>query len=73
MPPSGGTIVVRLTITDDAGASISHTAAIAVAEPAATSSSSGGGSGGGASSPAWLLLLAAAAAALGRAGTRPRA
>jgi serine protease len=61
-PAATGTIVVQLTLTDDAGASISQIASIVVAEPAPVD----GGDGGGALSWPWLLLLGLAVVALAR-------
>jgi serine protease len=64
-----GTVVVRLTVTDNVGAEISTQQSVVVsAAPAGSSSSSGGG--GGAMSWAWLLGLAGVAAALSATGRR---
>jgi serine protease len=70
-PSAAGSLVVRLTVTDDLGAraSVNQTIAVAavappvVAPPAAT----GGGGGGGAVTLPWMLLLALATALLWRA------
>jgi serine protease len=59
-PSAAGTIVVRLTVTDNTGASTSNTASIAVSEPPAADT----GKGGGAISLLWLVLLALAVVAL---------
>ena len=60
-PAATGTIVVRLTLTDNTGASTSTTASVAVGEPPPAAE---GGKGGGALSVLWLALLALAVAAL---------
>jgi serine protease len=59
LPSAAGTVVVRLTITDDLGAQASTQAAITVA--AAPAAASGGG---GAMSGGWLAALTLAALAL---------
>jgi len=64
-PTAVGTFVVRLTVTDSAGASNMATVSVTVSEPPAQS---GGDKGGGAVSLVWLLLLALAVGAL----LRPR-
>ncbi|MEO8123325.1 MAG: S8 family serine peptidase [Burkholderiales bacterium] len=63
---ASGTFSVRVTVTDDLGASALVTDSIAVAWPA----SSGGGGGGGALGPAWLAGLLASVIAVGRARRR---
>lgn len=70
-PTAVGTFVVRLTATDNAGASNTATVSVTVGEPAP--SSGGGDSGGGALSWPWLLLLAVAVGALARKNPRLRA
>jgi serine protease len=60
-PSAAGTIVVRLTITDNTGASTSSTASVTVSEPPPPADT---GKGGGAISLLWLALLALAVLAL---------
>lgn len=76
LPSAAGTVRVRLTVTDDLGASNSLEQSIAVAAapttpglPVGGGGTGGGGGGGGAMSLGWLLLLALAAALL---AWRPR-
>jgi serine protease len=76
LPAAAGTVRVRLTVTDDLGASNSLEQSIAVAALPITPSLPGGGggggggsSGGGAMGGGWLLLLALATGLLAR---RPR-
>jgi serine protease len=78
-PVAAGTVVVRLTVTDDLGASagtetrLSVAAAPVAPQPVPPGTGSGGGGtgggsgGGGAAGGAWLLLLALAGLALRRA------
>jgi serine protease len=70
LPSAAGTVVVRLTVTDDLGATSTAERSITVAAAPVINPPAGGGgsSGGGSSSPAWLLLLALAGCALRRAG-----
>jgi serine protease len=65
-PAAGGTLVIRLTIVDNAGNSASTERSIAVADAPTNNPPSGGGGsgGGGAFDPAWAVLLAAAVLAL---------
>jgi len=82
-PSAAGTVVVRLTVTDDLGARSSVDGTIVVAAApvvvtpvvvtptAVTAGGGAGGSGGGAMSALWLALLALAAAML--AAPWPRA
>jgi len=72
-PSATGTFRVRLTVTDDLGATATTTETIAVlaaaplAPPAATDGDGdGGGGGGGALDPRWLVGLGIAVAALAR-------
>ncbi len=60
---AAGTIVVRLTLTDDTGAPATSIATFTVVDPTPASD---GGKGGGALSLPWLVLLALAAVALVR-------
>ncbi|MBL8289620.1 MAG: S8 family serine peptidase [Rubrivivax sp.] len=60
-PTAVGTFVVRLTVTDSAGASQSAQVSVTATEPPAPDP---GKNGGGSLSAAWLALLALAAAAL---------
>ncbi len=66
-PTAAGTVVVRLNVTDDLGATSSADRSIAVAAapvvPPVTPPATGGG-GGGAASWAWLLALLAAVQSL---------
>jgi serine protease len=72
LPAAAGTVRVRLTVTDDLGASNSLEQSIAVAAAPTTpglpggGGGAGGGGGGGAMSGIWLLLLALATAQLAR-------
>jgi serine protease len=64
---AAGTVVVRLTVTDDQGATGSIDTSIPIAAaPVVTPPATGGSSGGGAMSAAWLALLALAGAGLRR-------
>ncbi|HEY6132397.1 MAG TPA: S8 family serine peptidase [Rubrivivax sp.] len=70
-PAAPGTVVVRLTVTDDLGAESSFGRSIVVAaapvvEPPAPEPVDRGGGGGGAFSMGWILLLALASALLCR-------
>jgi serine protease len=70
LPTAAGTVRVRLTVTDDLGATNSLEQSVAVAAAPTTpglpggGTGSGGGGGGGAMSLGWLLLLAAASGGL---------
>ena len=64
-PPGGGTVVVRLVVTDDRGVAVAAQQSITVtgpAQPAPGATASGGG--GGAMSWPWLLALLLATLAL---------
>ena len=73
-PSAAGSLVVRLTVTDDLGASSSTNQSIAVTAPAppppppvaTPPAAPGGGGGGGAVTLPWMLLLALATALLWR-------
>lgn len=67
-PTGAGTFTVRLTVTDNTGASSTTTQSVTVGTPAPPPSNDGGG--GGALNPAWLLALGGAVLALRRAGRR---
>jgi serine protease len=74
-PSAAGSLVVRLTVTDDLGARASINQTIAVTAPAppvvAPPAATGGGGGGGAVTLPWMLLLALATALLWRAPPGP--
>ena len=74
-PSAAGSLVVRLTVTDDLGARASINQTIAVTAPAppvvAPPAATGGGGGGGAVTLPWMLLLALAIALLWRAPPGP--
>ena len=72
-PSAAGTLLVRLTVTDDLGATASVSQSISVAAVApppvpVPPPTTGGGGGGGAVTTPWLLLLALATVLLWRAG-----
>lgn len=66
-PTGAGIFTVRLTVTDNTGASSTTTQTVTVGTPAPPPS----GGGGGALNPAWLLALCGAVLALRRAARRP--
>jgi serine protease len=68
-PTAAGSLVVRLTLTDNQGAAVSTQQTIVVAAApggGVISGGGGGGGGGGTTSLAWLLALVLAAAGLAR-------
>jgi len=74
-PSAAGTLVVRLTVTDELGASASISQSIvvaAVAPPPVPVPPAATGGGGGAVTTPWMLLLALATALLWRAGPGER-
>ena len=73
-PSAAGSLVVRLTVTDDLGASASVNQAIvvtAVAVPPVPPPAVSGGGGGGAVTTPWMLLLALATLLLWRGPATP--
>ncbi len=70
-----GSVVVSLTVTDNAGATGSASSTVSVqpaAVPPPVTPAAAPSSGGGAMSWAWVALLGVAAFALRRSGSRPR-
>lgn len=69
-PTGTGVFAVRLTVTDNTGATSTTTSSVTVGSvaPPPSGGGGGGGGGGGALNPAWLLALGAAVFALRRAG-----
>jgi serine protease len=72
-PSAAGTVVVRLTVTDDVGArsSLDRSISVAAAPVVDPPEPTGGGGGGGAFSLGWIVLLGLASALLRRAAGRP--
>jgi serine protease len=66
-PSGAGAFRVRLTITDNTGASTSSEQSVTVAAVVGSGGGGDGGGGGGAMSALWLALLAAAVAAISAA------
>jgi serine protease len=65
-PTAGGTMVVRLALTDDRGVTVATQQSIVVAAAPGSGGGGGGGGGGGTTSAAWLALLALAVAGLAK-------